>query len=61
MQPPCVMATKGSQPTQRPSRIRPVPRALGSGIDSISVMPDRFARVQQQVAAAEADGVQGPS
>jgi pyruvate, water dikinase len=48
----------GQAPSDRPEFARFLVR---SGIDSISVTPDSFARVKQHVAAAEADGVKGSS
>jgi pyruvate,water dikinase len=46
----------GQAPSDRPEFARFLVR---SGIDSISVTPDSFARVKEHVAAAEADGVNG--
>jgi pyruvate,water dikinase len=48
----------GQAPSDRPEFARFLVR---SGIDSISVTPDSFARVKQHVAAAEADGGKGSS
>ena len=48
----------GQAPSDHPEFARFLVR---SGIDSISVTPDSFARVKQHVAAAEADGVKGSS
>jgi pyruvate,water dikinase len=48
----------GQAPSDRPEFARFLVR---SGIDSISVTPDSFARVKEHVAAAEADGVKGAS
>jgi pyruvate,water dikinase len=48
----------GQAPSDRPAFARFLVR---SGIDSISVTPDSFARVKQHVAAAEMDGGKGSS
>jgi pyruvate,water dikinase len=54
----CKVGLCGQAPSDRPEFARFLVR---SGIDSISVTPDSFARVKQHVAAAEGDGGKGSS